>query len=55
MAIRIDTTKCNGCGRCKSICPMDAIRIENGKAKANDDCIECSACVDVCPTKAISI
>lgn len=55
MAAKVDKNKCNGCGVCKDICPVKAIKIEDGKAIISADCVECSACVAQCPQEAISI
>ncbi|MDD4353795.1 MAG: 4Fe-4S binding protein [Candidatus Nanoarchaeia archaeon] len=54
MAVKIDINKCNGCQSCIDVCPVDAIKIEDGKAVVNDDCMECGACISQCPTEAIS-
>ena len=53
MAAKIDKTKCNGCGTCVEICPVNAIKIEKEKAIISDDCVECGQCVDQCPNRAI--
>ncbi|MFA5351086.1 MAG: 4Fe-4S binding protein [Candidatus Omnitrophota bacterium] len=55
MAAKVDKKKCNGCGTCKDICPVNAIKTENEKAVISDDCVECGACVNQCPNEAISI
>jgi len=56
MAVQIDQEQCNGCKLCVDICPLEAISIENDKAKVDKDtCTECGQCVDECPNKAISI
>jgi NAD-dependent dihydropyrimidine dehydrogenase PreA subunit len=55
MAARADREKCSGCGACREICPVNAIKIENAKAVISDDCVECGACVNQCPNEAISI
>lgn len=52
--IRIDGKLCNGCGICKEICPVDGVRIIDGKAVANEQCIDCGTCVSSCPAGAIS-
>jgi heterodisulfide reductase subunit A len=45
---------CNGCGECVKICPVNAIRMEGGKAKIDPfQCVGCGACVPVCPVGAI--
>lgn len=55
MSAKVDINKCVGCGICVDVCPVQAIRIENGKVIISDSCIECGACVNVCPRGAISI
>lgn len=49
--------KCNGCGACASVCPMDVFSIEGGKAivKKPNACIGCNACDSQCPENAIKI
>jgi len=45
---------CNGCGECVKVCPVNAIRMEDGKAKIDPfQCVGCGACVPVCPREAI--
>lgn len=55
MAVKIDKKKCAGCGVCITVCPVGAIKIENGKAVVSNDCVECGACIKVCPQGAISL
>jgi len=55
MAAKVDKKKCDGCGTCKDVCPVESIKIEDGKAVISDDCIECGACISQCPKEAISI
>lgn len=55
MAAKVDLDKCNGDGKCKDVCPVDAITV-NEKAKIDPDtCVDCGTCVDECPEKAISM
>lgn len=49
--------KCTGCGACKSICPENAITMEekDGKHIAvtnRNRCIDCGKCENVCPSTA---
>ncbi|WP_414468583.1 4Fe-4S binding protein [Methanobacterium sp. ACI-7] len=48
---------CIGCGICsESICFLEAISIQNGKAKINmEKCRVCGRCAEICPKGAISI
>ncbi|MBN3038245.1 MAG: 4Fe-4S binding protein [Candidatus Omnitrophica bacterium] len=55
MAAKVDNSKCTGCGVCKEVCAVDAIKIENEKAVINDECVECGICVNECPNEAISL
>ncbi len=52
----VDSKLCIGCGACASICPVNAIKLVNGKAQINKDkCIRCGACQQFCPVSAIDI
>ena len=54
MAVSIDSNKCTGCNICVDMCPVGAIKIENGKAVVSEQCVECGACVGQCPNEEIS-
>lgn len=51
--IKVDSKLCNGCGTCKEICPVDGVRIIEGKAVPNEQCMDCFTCMGSCPTQAI--
>ncbi len=64
MGIRVDSSKCSGCGICVKSCPFGAVTIEDRKkqhprfkriAVISSACTLCGACVEACPFKAISI
>jgi Fe-S-cluster-containing hydrogenase component 2 len=48
--------ECIGCGACADICPVDAVRLEDGAAVADPDwCVGCGVCAGVCPSGAVGI
>lgn len=47
--------KCNSCGLCKKICPMNSIKVENKKVIWNNNCEACLACYHWCPQKAVEL
>ncbi|HLD30087.1 MAG TPA: 4Fe-4S binding protein [bacterium] len=55
--IRIDTSRCTGCGLCVPDCPEGALQIIDGKARLISDlfCDGLGACIGTCPEDAISI
>jgi len=55
--VRIDESKCDGCGLCIPACPEGALQIVNGKAKLVDEryCDGLGACIKECPKGAIII
>mgnify|MGYP000015074548 CR=1 FL=1 len=54
--IKIDESKCNGCGLCAAACHEGAIGMVNGKAKLlrEDYCDGLGDCLPACPTGAIT-
>lgn len=46
-------SSCVGCGRCAEKCPMNNIRLQNGKPLWGGRCTHCMACIGYCPTEAI--
>lgn len=55
--IKIDESKCNGCGLCLSNCPEGALQIIDNKARLVSDlfCDGLGACLGYCPQGAIKI
>jgi ferredoxin len=62
---QIDFEKCNGCGKCVEICPVEAmtlvsandpIKKKKKKARLNEEiCLGCGLCVRVCKTNGIKL
>jgi formate hydrogenlyase subunit 6/NADH:ubiquinone oxidoreductase subunit I len=46
----VDMSKCDHCGRCEAVCPVQAITVRpEGLEISLERCIFCSACADSCP------
>ncbi len=54
---RIIEEACKACGKCKKVCPVDAITGEKNVPHVIDPviCIKCGQCKDVCPFDAVEI
>ncbi len=54
--IKYDVKKCNKCGACERVCPMNAINLKNTSNFINlNRCMLCATCIRTCPTHAIKI
>ncbi|HPM41977.1 MAG TPA: 4Fe-4S binding protein, partial [bacterium] len=55
--IRIDESKCDGCGLCVPACSEGALRIVDGKARLVSEirCDGLGACLGKCPTGALTV
>ena len=55
--IKIDETKCDGCGLCIVDCPEGALKLVDGKARVVKDsyCDGLGACLGACPVDALTI
>jgi ferredoxin len=55
--IKIDETKCDGCGLCVPDCPEGALQIIDNKARLVSDlfCDGLGACIGTCPRGAITV
>jgi len=52
--IKCDKDKCNSCGKCKKVCPMEVDVTDNSRNRKNGtECILCMECVKACPKKAL--
>ena len=53
-SVCVELEKCSGRMKCMRICPTQAIRVRNGKARILEEkCIDCGECINVCPNRAI--
>jgi len=56
MSIKIDSLQCNGCGKCRLVCPGSLLYEDHaGKTviKYPQECWGCTSCVKECDCKAI--
>lgn len=55
--IKIDESKCTGCGACITNCPEGALQIIDGKARLKSEtaCDGLGACIGHCPEDAITV
>lgn len=49
--IKIDKSKCKGCGLCLKACPFEAIELVDKIAVVNEKCTLCKKCLTACPAK----
>ena len=58
-SIKIDPSKCTGCGKCIDACPREVFELTGGKATLKRDkiydCILCNLCEQVCEQNAIKV
>ncbi|MDE6663841.1 MAG: 4Fe-4S dicluster domain-containing protein [Lachnospiraceae bacterium] len=53
--LKINSSKCIGCGLCEKLCPMHNITLSNGIALSGDKCTMCYRCISKCPKQAITL
>lgn len=47
------TDKCTSCNKCEARCPLNNVKLVNGKPTWGKNCTHCMACIAGCPTSAI--
>ena len=55
--LKVDETKCTGCGRCLEVCPHEVLKMNGRHAQIQDldACMECGACSRNCPAGAVTV
>tara|TARA_B100001029_G_scaffold32252_1_gene24255 strand:- start:469 stop:648 length:180 start_codon:yes stop_codon:yes gene_type:complete len=53
--IEIWENRCDYCGACVTICPVDCIEVRESSINIdNKICIDCDLCVEICPIEVLS-
>ena len=53
--IQIEGNKCDFCGSCVGVCPVDCIEVMESIIEIDDEiCIDCDLCVFICPIDVLS-
>ena len=53
--IDIRENRCDYCGACVTVCPVDCIEVREDSIKIDDlICIDCDLCVYICPIEVLS-
>jgi ferredoxin len=47
------TDACVSCGLCERVCPLNNIRLADGRPVWSNNCTHCMACISRCPKRAI--
>ncbi len=54
--VRVDSEKCEGCGKCFKVCIYNGLKMKKDKTTIRqDNCMGCGRCERVCPNEAITV
>lgn len=55
--LRLDASRCTGCGRCIEVCPHGVLAMRDHRAMLVDRaaCMECGACMRNCAFAAVTV
>jgi len=51
--ISVDVLRCAYCGACVSVCPVDALDLQETRLFVSEECIDCNLCLPACPMGAL--
>ena len=52
--INIRENRCDYCGACITVCPVDCIEVRETSININHPiCIDCDLCVEICPIEVL--
>jgi len=52
--INIKENRCDFCGTCVAVCPVDCIELREASIQIDDVvCINCDLCVEICPIEVL--
>jgi NAD-dependent dihydropyrimidine dehydrogenase PreA subunit/flavodoxin len=55
LAPKVNADKCDGCGKCVTLCPMHNISLVDNSVAAGSKCTVCYRCCNSCPKQALTV
>ena len=52
--IEVKNDKCDFCGACVAVCPVDSIDLYEARIEIKLTCIDCMLCVWICPVETLA-